>query len=276
MKHVAEKSSNLLGYALLICAILKHVDRKHLLPHVAALREAAAPHFPLKKAETDTMTRKIFIKMVQRLALVVLRPRLAAWRYRRGKRRLEENLKPASKSLCDAGAVIRSSSNGDGLRGEAPIFDDEQDDCPDEMVVVDSILSSNFHRLAGHCSWHGGCLALAELSRRGFLLPEALDRAFPIIQQALFYEEPMGRHALGSNVRDAACYVLWAFARAYDPEELKPFVDSVATSLMCAALFDREVNLRRAASAAFQENVGRQANFPDGVALLTIGRDFFK
>ncbi|KAL6732232.1 hypothetical protein Aduo_003014 [Ancylostoma duodenale] len=314
MRHVTEKSSNLLGYALLICAILKHVDRKHLLPHVTAMREAVAPHFPLKKVETDTMTRKIFIKMVQRLALVVLRPRLAAWRYRRGKRRLEENLKPTSNSLGDAAAVFRSSSNGDGLGGEAPIFDDELDDCPDEMVewvldcvlralsddhttvrwsaakgvgriaarlpkelavqVVDSILSSNFHRLAGHCSWHGGCLALAELSRRGFLLPEALDRAFPIIQQALFYEEPMGRHALGSNVRDAACYVLWAFARAYDPDELKPFVDSVATSLMCAALFDREVNLRRAASAAFQENVGRQANFPDGVALLTIA-DYF-
>ncbi|EYB82933.1 hypothetical protein Y032_0346g3131 [Ancylostoma ceylanicum] len=314
MKHVAENSSNLLGYALLICAILKHVDRKHLLSHVAAIRDAAASHFPLNKAGTDTMTRKIFIKMVQRLALVVLRPRLAAWRYRRGKRRLEENLKPTSNSIGGAPAVVLPSSSADGSGEEAPIFEEDQDDCPDEMVewaldcvlralsddhttvrwsaakgvgriaarlpkelavqVVDSILSSNFHRLAGHCSWHGGCLALAELSRRGFLLPEALDRAFPIIQQALFYEEPMGRHALGSNVRDAACYVLWAFARAYEPEELKTFVDSVATSLMCAALFDREVNLRRAASAAFQENVGRQANFPDGVALLTIA-DYF-
>ncbi|RCN50517.1 hypothetical protein ANCCAN_03371 [Ancylostoma caninum] len=73
--------------------------------------------------------------MVQRLALVVLRPRLAAWRYRRGKRRLEENLKPVSNSVCGAAAVIRSSSTGDGLGGEAPIFDDEQDDCPDEMAV---------------------------------------------------------------------------------------------------------------------------------------------
>ncbi|VDK74755.1 unnamed protein product [Cylicostephanus goldi] len=147
---------------------------------------------------------------------------------------------------------------------------------PKELAVqvVVSVLSTSFHPLAGHCSWHGDCLALAELSRRGFLLPEALDKAFPIVQQALFYEEPMGRHALGSNVRDAASYVLWAFARAYEPEQLKSFIDDVATSLMCAALFDREVNLRRAASAAFQENIGRQANFPDGIALLTTA-DYF-
>uniref|UniRef100_A0A1I7XPP2 Tubulin-specific chaperone D n=1 Tax=Heterorhabditis bacteriophora TaxID=37862 RepID=A0A1I7XPP2_HETBA len=110
--------------------------------------------------------------------------------------------------------------------------------------VVNSILSDNFHRLAGHCSWHGGCLALAELSRRGFLLPENLPKAFPIIREALFYEEPMGRHALGSNVRDAACYVLWAFARAYEPNELKEYINSVATSLVIIFFYIFIFNLK--------------------------------
>ena len=35
-------------------------------------------------------------------------------------------------------------------------------------------------------------------------------------------------HFVGAHVRDAACYVCWAFARAYDPQELKPFVQSIA------------------------------------------------
>ncbi|KAK6060589.1 HEAT repeat protein [Cooperia oncophora] len=306
--HLSHNSENHLNYAALLCAILKHVDRKYLLPHVSSVREAVVVHFPLKKSEKDSLTRKMFIKMVQRLALVVLKPRLAAWRYKRGRRRLEENLKSPT---ANGNSIVSNQAcfNNSDLGADDICMEEDEDEHPDDVVewaigcvlcalsddhttvrwsaakgvgritarlpkelavqVVDSILSSNFHRLAGHCSWHGGCLALAELSRRGFLLPEALDKAFPIVQQALFYEEPMGRHAFGSNVRDAACYVLWAFARAYEPEQLTTFIDSVATSLMCVTLFDREVNLRRAASAAFQENVGRQANFPDGIALLT-------
>lgn len=29
-------------------------------------------------------------------------------------------------------------------------------------------------------------------------------------------------------MRDAACYVCWSFARAYEPKELEPFVNQIA------------------------------------------------
>ena len=67
-----------------------------------------------------------------------------------------------------------------------------------------------------------------------------------------------GPISVGSHVRDAACYTCWAFARAYAPDVLRPHVTQLSESIVLATVFDREVNCRRAASAAFQECVGRQ------------------
>lgn len=79
---------------------------------------------------------------------------------------------------------------------------------------------------------------------------------------------------VGLNIRDAACYMCWAFARAYDPKDLKPFVVNIASALLVVSSFDREINCRRAASAAFQESVGRLGNFPHGIDILTAA-DFY-
>ena len=49
-----------------------------------------------------------------------------------------------------------------------------------------------------------------------------------VILKALTYEEKRGACSVGANVRDAACYVCWAFARAYEPQELKPFVAEIS------------------------------------------------
>ena len=109
-------------------------------------------------------------------------------------------------------------------------------------------------------AWHGGCLALAELSRRGLLLPDRLAPVIQHISKALVYDERRGSCSVGAHIRDAACYVCWAFARAFDPDVLKPYIHEIATKLLVVTVFDREVNCRRAASAAFQELVGRQVN----------------
>ena len=88
-------------------------------------------------------------------------------------------------------------------------------------------------------------------------MPGRLDGFVPILEKALVYDINLGTHSVGTHVRDAACYVVWSFARAYAPEIMKPHVAALSAKLIVVSLFDREVNVRRAASATFQEAVGR-------------------
>ncbi|KAG0211199.1 hypothetical protein BGX28_008379 [Mortierella sp. GBA30] len=123
-------------------------------------------------------------------------------------------------------------------------------------------------------TWHGACLAVAELSRRGLLLPHRLTELIPWIILALKFDIKRGAHSVGSNVRDAACYVCWSFARAYTPEVLDAHVRKLSNTLIAVSVFDRDINIRRASSAAFQENVGRMGIFPHGIEIVTVA-DYF-
>lgn len=112
------------------------------------------------------------------------------------------------------------------------------------------------------------------LAKRGLLLPYRLETMVPLLLQALVYDELKGYMSVGQHIRDAACYMCWAFARAYEPIVLKEFVSQIAAGLLITTVFDREINCRRAASAAFQESVGRLRTFPHGIDILTKA-DFF-
>ena len=139
--------------------------------------------------------------------------------------------------LKDKDTVVRwSAAKGIGrITGRLPM----------EMAneIVSSVLLL-FGPNEGEFSWHGGCLTIAELSRRGLLLPKRLGEIMPVINKALIYDQNQGNYSIGGNVRDAACYVAWAFARAYDPEILAPYVLDLAQSLLLTCLYDREVNCR--------------------------------
>ena len=78
-------------------------------------------------------------------------------------------------------------------------------------------------------AWHGGCLALAELCRRGLLLPERLESAIAVLDKALIYDVNVGTHSVGAHVRDSGCYVVWSFARAYSAEEMKDHFKKVSS-----------------------------------------------
>ena len=173
-------------------------------------------------------------------------------------------------SLTDPSTVVRWSA----AKGVGRITERLPAICADD--VLDAILSNLFADEERDGAWHGGCLCLAELARRGLLLPKRLGEVVPVVLKATHYDVRRGQHSVGAHVRDAASYACWAFARAYSAEVLRPYIPSLAEAIVLASLFDREVNCRRAASAAFQECVGRQGadNFKHGIDVLQAA-DYF-
>ncbi|WRT63818.1 uncharacterized protein IL334_000743 [Kwoniella shivajii] len=120
----------------------------------------------------------------------------------------------------------------------------------------------------GESRWHGVCLALAELARRGLVGEDEAGGAVKWVIKALTFDLRRASHSIGANVRDAAAYLLWSLSRACPPDILRPYAEDMATCLICVAVFDREVGVRRAASAAYQEGVGRLGLYPEGIDVL--------
>lgn len=122
-------------------------------------------------------------------------------------------------------------------------------------------------------TWHGACLALAEVIRHRFLLPERIPEILPILREALRYDR---KKAGGAIVRDAACYVAWSLARSYNCSYMYEVSPVLACELLALACFDREINIRRAAAAAFQELAGRirEPHVPCAI-LCSAAADYF-
>lgn len=119
-------------------------------------------------------------------------------------------------------------------------------------------------------AWHGGLLALAEAAHRGALPPALVEDVSSRAVAGLRYDVRLGRFSVGQNVRDAACFVCWALPRAFGGAQLRRHVERAAPDLVAVALLDRESACRRAAAAAFQENVGRLGGFPHGIELVQL------
>lgn len=83
-----------------------------------------------------------------------------------------------------------------------------------------------------------------------------------LLTQALLFDRKRGVQSIGAGVRDSAAYVLWSLARTLRPSQISAeAANQLATRLVSVALYDRDIHIRRAASAAFQESVGRWVSF---------------
>ncbi|KAJ2335714.1 hypothetical protein GGI00_001220, partial [Coemansia sp. RSA 2681] len=189
--------------------------------------------------EQHSVTRKLATKAAQRLALLVL-PSLSAAR--------RSDARPSARANLGAQASTNSYAGSTDFGTVALSADNEVSASPDTVLEISEEVET--------------CI--------GVLLQRLHDKG-------LTYEIQRGDYSVGSNVRDAACYVMWSFARVSDAATKGLFGEMrtmLATALVSVAVFDREPNVRRAASAAFQEHVGRHSAFPHGISVLQLA-DFF-
>lgn len=140
--------------------------------------------------------------------------------------------------------------------------------------------------------WHGLILALSQLLYRRSPPPEQLSSIVNLLLVALCFEQRSAVGAsIGTNVRDAACFGIWALARRYTTEELlaidTSLIDSsgfgegpegsvsvlqiLANEIVVAACSDSSGNIRRGASAALQELIGRHPDTIDrGIPIVQV------
>lgn len=135
--------------------------------------------------------------------------------------------------------------------------------------------------------WHGLMLTLSHLLYRRSPPVEKLGSIVRALLLGLSFERrsPSGT-STGSNVRDAACFGIWALARRYSTQELLAVhpesvqvvrslgaevsvLQILATDLVVTASLDSAGNIRRGSSAALQELIGRHPDTVEkGIAIV--------
>ncbi|CAL0300262.1 unnamed protein product [Lupinus luteus] len=299
----------LLGAIEALAAIFKAGTRNLLLDVILIVWNDTSVLYKSSNAARSPLLRKYLMKLTQRIGLTSLPHRLPSWHYMGRTTKLNISLNTSSTTGQSNFPPNNVSSNSNE---STDVAEDEDMDVPEiveeiiEMLLSglrdmdtvvrwsaakgigritsrltsslsEEVLSSVLELFSpgeGDGSWHGGCLALAELARRGLLLPASLPKVVPVVIKALHYDIRRGPHSVGSHVRDAAAFVCWAFGRAYFHTDMRNILQELAPHLLTVACYDREVNCRRAAAAAFQENVGRQGNYPHGIDIVNTA-DYF-
>ncbi|KTW32297.1 uncharacterized protein T551_00388 [Pneumocystis jirovecii RU7] len=297
-KWILETTSIFMKIGLLssLCNIFKFKDRAFLLTianNVFSLLELI-----MQNEHSNDKIRHLITKLLQRVCLCFLKPYKASWIHKTEEKILVENLSiknsdiekssefveevivhsSVEKSLyflleniSDASTIVRYSS----AKGISRIISYMSKSHANEVI---SAVISLIRNLDGSYSieassdiiWHGTTIAIAEFCKRGLLLPHRLKEILPILLKALIFEQRRGTQYLGSNVRDAACYISWSIFRRYSITDVTHLFPFLAESLLTVALFDKETNIRRAASSAYQEGVGRygESIFPHGIEII--------
>ncbi|KAH9841553.1 TBCD protein [Rhodofomes roseus] len=282
-----------MGLLQVLCEVTKSGSVEQVKAHAQAMLDVANSVQQNSTLLQNTLIRKLRTKLISRVALrllpaspLVTRSKgraLAASSDEEGQPtvdmdfdvpdELEGVLEDLLAALQDKDTVVRwSAAKGVARISERlpPDFARQVLDNVVNLFSIHSLAAATIYDIPSIAegTWHGACLACAEMARRGLVGDDALADLIDWQCKAICFDIRKGAHSVGSNVRDAACYVLWSLARAQKPAVLAPFADNLSRRLVTVALFDREIHIRRAASATFQEFVGRTSLFAHGIDVL--------
>ena len=104
---------------------------------------------------------------------------------------------------------------------------------------------------------HSRLLCLAEFLRMNLMNHQEFQEILDILQRTLFFQQPRITFVAGSNIRDASNYIAWSLAK-YSKRQLdSQIVKGLFTFLLLVCCFDKEILIRRSATSAIQELIGR-------------------
>lgn len=268
---------------------------------VQAISEEETPAF--KSIRSSALARKIIIKIIRAVTVIALQLKSPLAKHEMERTEMvEATIGHLLEALADNDTPVRlaaSKALSIITLSLPPVM---------ATQVIEAVLDSLTHNVlwvantvgedqgktrdlsaVNPLEWHGLILTLSHLLYRRSPPPEILSEILHALLIGLSFERrSTSGSSIGTNVRDAACFGIWALARRYSTAELRKVsipsshapkqddsslsvIQILATELVVSASLDPAGNIRRGASAALQELIGRHPDtVAEGIAVVQV------
>lgn len=294
------------GHLRLLHVLLRSTNSNDIAVHLPSIFAAlnvlldstnTASQIPL----SSSLSKKLVTKLLREIAINLLQigPRSTAEARQTSTQMLQENaLEDIIDHLLEALGDQDTQGRLAASKALAIVTAKLENDMAHELVdVVIAELGKNVRQVSSAGTehkdlstvnplrWHGLTMTLAHMLFRRSAAAQQLTQILEALYLSLAFEQrSTSGSSIGINVRDAANFGLWSLARRYTTKELivanegqetsqpkapTSKIQTTATHLLVAACLDSAGNVRRGASAALQELIGRHPDMVDeGIAVI--------
>lgn len=263
----------------------------HLLPRILEICQILNEDDKWLAVRSSAVARKSILKIMRNIALTGLQSEISGLD---AGEVLESVIGFLLETLADGDTPVRMAASKSLSLITTRLDSDTSDDVLEAILGSmneDVLWEGNIRNLVAvnPLRWHGLTLTLSHLLFRRALPPSKLSDVLNALLLALNFEQRSSTgSSIGTSVRDAANFGIWAIARRYTTSELAAVdvtniraadqdvrdlrvVQVLAIELVQTACLDPAGNVRRGASAALQELIGRHPNTIEaGIALVQV------